>query len=49
MSMMKDGDILMYLDSGCEIGWKKQSLIPNFFEYVKNDKIICTRTNIEKG
>jgi hypothetical protein len=45
MEVMKYGDILMYLDSGCEIGDKKQ-----FFNYVKKDKIIGTYTPfIEKN
>ena len=45
MATMEDEDILMYLDSGCEIGGDKQSLIPDFFEYVKQDKIIGTTTS----
>ena len=40
METMKDGDILLYLDCGCEIGGSTQSLIPRFFNYVKKDKII---------
>ena len=49
MESMNNGDILMYLDCGCEIGGKKASLIPNFFEYVKKDKIIGTETQIERN
>ena len=48
METMKNGDILMYLDCGCEIGGKKKFNIPKFFEYVKKDKIICSFTCIEK-
>ena len=48
METMKDGDILLYLDGGCEIGGSKQLLIPEFFNYVKKDKIIGTKTCIEK-
>ena len=40
---MKDGDILMYLDCGCEIGGEIKNNIPTFFEYVKNEKIICSK------
>lgn len=40
MEIMKDGDILLYLDCGCEIGGSKQLLIPEFFNDVKKDKII---------
>ena len=42
METMKNGDILMYLDCGCEIGGSKQLSIPKFFDYVKKDKIITT-------
>ena len=48
MKHMKDSDILLYLDGGCEIGGSKQSLIPRFFDAVKTDKIIGTRTCIER-
>jgi len=40
MELMKDGDILLYLDCGCEIGGGKQLLIPKFFNVIKKDKII---------
>ena len=46
---MNDGDILMYLDCGCEIGGEKELLIPTFFDYVKKDKIIGSFTRIEKN
>ena len=46
---MNDGDILMYLDCGCEIGGEKELLIPTFFDYVKKDKIIGSFTCIEKN
>ena len=48
MKNMNNGDILMYLDSGCEIAEPKQLLIPNFFEFVKEDKIIGSPARIEK-
>jgi hypothetical protein len=41
---MNNGDILMYLDSGCEIGGRIQHNIPYFFELVKKEKIIATDT-----
>ena len=44
MSTMNQGDILMYLDCGCEIGGSKQKNILKYFDYVKNDKIIGTHT-----
>lgn len=48
METMKDGDILLYLDCGCEIGGSKELLIPNFFNDVKKDKIISARSCVEK-
>lgn len=45
---MEEGDILMYLDCGCEIGGKKQSKIKLFFDLVKKYKIITTHIGIEK-
>lgn len=41
---MNNGDILMYLDCGCEIGMPKQQFIPHFFELVKQYKIISSDT-----
>lgn len=40
MEKMKDNDILLYLDCGCEIGAYKKNQIPKFFEFVKKDKLI---------
>uniref|UniRef100_A0A6C0JCG4 Glycosyltransferase n=1 Tax=viral metagenome TaxID=1070528 RepID=A0A6C0JCG4_9ZZZZ len=48
MEIMKDGDILLYLDCGCEIGDSIQLLIPRFFNDIENDKIIGTKTKNEK-
>lgn len=42
MESMNDGDILLYLDAGCEIGGSKMERIPEFFNYVKEDKLIGT-------
>jgi hypothetical protein len=40
ISKMKDGDILLYLDCGCEIDINKKDLISKNLEYVKDDLII---------
>ena len=45
METMKDDDILLYLDCGCEIGGSKHLLIPRFFNDIKKDKIIGTLTD----
>ena len=48
MATMKNGDILMYLDAGCEIGGSLQNEMPKYFDYVKEDKLIGTRVCIER-
>ena len=48
MDKMNDGDILLYLDCGCEINNKKHSLMSKLFEEVKEYNIIKTTTQIEK-
>jgi hypothetical protein len=40
MDQMKDGDIVLYLDSGCEINSTKKSYLQSMFELVKKDYII---------
>ena len=46
---MNDGDILMYADSGCEIGGPRSKRIPQYFEAVKREKIIASDTGcVEK-
>lgn len=40
MSKMKDGDILLYLDAGCEVMQKNGSKLPKFFKQVKKDLLI---------
>ena len=40
MEQMKDGDILLYLDCGCEIDIKKTKSLGTCFEQVKKDKIV---------
>jgi len=49
MEKMTDGDVLLYLDCGCEIDiQKKQQLIDNI-EIVKSDYIIGTNTDQPEG
>ena len=48
MESMKDGDILLYLDCGCEIDIRKKEQINKYFQIVKNDYIIGSRVCIEK-
>lgn len=48
LKTLKKGDILMYCDSGCEIVGQKKLKIPDFFQYVKKDKIIGSPSCIEK-
>ena len=47
MNTMKDGDVLLYADSGCEINYKnskEMNLLKNYFNIVKKDKIIYSDT-----
>jgi len=48
MDQMKDGDILLYLDCGCEINPKEKSYVEDLFELVKKDYIIGSLASIEK-
>ena len=48
METMNDGDILLYLDCGCEIDIRKKEKIKTYFEFVKSDYIIGSFTLIEK-
>ena len=48
MEQMKDGDILLYLDSMCVIEQEKKEEIEKLFEIVKTDLIIGSYTCIEK-
>ena len=49
MEQMKDGDILLYLDCGCEIDVKQKSKLETFFKQVKKDKIVGTMCGTEKN
>ena len=40
MDNMMEGDILLYLDGGCEVDYKKKELFKEYFDYVKQDYII---------
>jgi len=48
MEYMNDGDILLYLDAGCEIDIKKKDILNNFLNYVKDEYIIASFACIEK-
>jgi hypothetical protein len=49
MENMNDGDILLYLDCGCEINYNKKDKLLESINIVKTDKIIGTCTHIEKN
>jgi len=48
MSELGDGDLLLYLDSGCEIDIRKRDKLAALFEQVKNDYIIGSFIGVEK-
>ena len=48
MENMNENDILLYLDSGCELGEVKKSNIITFLNYVKTDYIIGSLAKLEK-
>ena len=48
METLNNDDILLYLDCGCEIDVKKKDKIIHFFELVKSEYIIGTKTSLEK-
>jgi hypothetical protein len=45
---LQNGDILLYLDCGCELGTDKLIQLHHLFEIVKTDKIVGTFTHYEK-
>jgi hypothetical protein len=49
MNEMKNGDILLYLDCGCEIMKDKKNLIIEYFNYIKEDKIIANEIETLEG
>lgn len=48
MEEMNDGDMLLYLDCGCEIDILKREQIMKFFNYVKQDYIIGSQHGRER-
>lgn len=49
MDGMRNGDILLYLDSGCEIDVRKKGILSDYFDIVKKDLIVGTFTGeVEK-
>jgi len=48
MEQMKEDDILLYLDCGCELNELKIQNLINFFNYIKTDYIIGTLAGLEK-
>jgi hypothetical protein len=48
MENMNDGDILLYLDCGCELNFKIKNELLKSIDIVKTDKIIGTLTCTEK-
>ena len=46
MDKMNDGDILFYLDSGCEFHIKKKDVLEQFFKYVQDELLIGTETDL---
>ena len=49
MEMLNDGDIILYLDCGCELDIKRKHYFAELFEIVTRDMILGTYTAIEKG
>lgn len=49
MNQLKDGDILLYLDCGCELDLSEKQYLLDYIEIVKKDKIMgCDTKCIEK-
>ena len=48
MENMNEGDILLYLDCGCELDYQKKNNLINIFDIVKTNKLLYTITHIEK-
>ena len=50
MKKLNNGDVLLYLDAGCEVNIEKKQKIKELFEIIKRDNIIGTTTRfIEKS
>ncbi len=48
IDMMKNGDTLLYLDSGCEVDITKKQRMINCFNYAKRDLIVGSQNCIER-
>jgi hypothetical protein len=48
MESMEDGDILLYLDCGCELDIRRKNILEEYFELVKREYIVGTHICIEK-
>jgi hypothetical protein len=48
MEKLNDGDVLLYLDCGCELNIQKRNTLIKFFELVKSENIIGTKISIER-
>jgi len=48
MEDMKDGDILLYLDCGCEISSKRRDQLLECIDIVKRDKIVGSYVCVER-
>jgi hypothetical protein len=49
MKLMKDGDVLLYLDAGCEVDYNKKDIWNNKIDIVKKDLIVGSSIFTEKG
>jgi hypothetical protein len=48
MKSLNDGDILLYLDSGCEMDIRKKKEMLHYFDLIKTEQIITAFTFTEK-
>ncbi len=46
LEIMNDNDILIYLDSGCEIDIKKKEKFIECIDYIKKNNIVCTDSGL---
>ena len=49
MENMNEGDILLYLDCGCELDYQKKNNLITIFDIVKTTKLLYTLTCVEKN
>jgi hypothetical protein len=48
MGELQDGDVIMYLDSGCELDIQEKTYLLHYIEQVKQDKLICCDTECKE-